>query len=123
MVDYHIHNCTIARLIDDLTYTLGSTMSFHIDENTGTIHIFHKYYDQAEWVLPRLNTWERPPEFVVYESDLTLKLRAELIDLRSTFESLNRVMTDAITRILESVSCRYYHISGVAARVRWRFEK
>jgi|GEM_PF-4729397 len=120
--DHQQNNCTTEWLIDELTYRLGLKKSFYIEHETGTIRISHKYYDQAEWVLPRLNICEPPPEFVIYVSDLTRELKTELSNLRSTPETLDRVVTGAITGILESVNCRYYHISGVATRIRWRFD-
>ena len=49
-----------------------------MEHETGTIRISHKYYEQAEWVLPRLNICDPPPEFVIYVSDLTNRASATI---------------------------------------------
>ena len=36
---------------DELTFQLSSANQFTIDKNNSHIHITHKYYDRAEFVL------------------------------------------------------------------------
>jgi hypothetical protein len=114
---------TLAALRDELIFHLCSINSYCIDEKTGTIHISHKYYDQAESIIYRINVWRQPPVFIINESDLTPKLKEELYDLPlSAPETLNRLVTQVVGQILETVNPRYYHVAGVGANIRWRFE-
>jgi hypothetical protein len=68
---------TTAAIKDELTFQLSSTCSFKIDENTQVIHIAHKYYDQADFVLRRINLYNPPPVFIINLSDITPKLQSE----------------------------------------------
>ena len=114
---------TLAALKDELIFHLCSINSYCIDEKSGVIRISHKYYDQAESIIYRINVWKPPPVFVINESDLIPKLKEELYDLsQSSPETLNRLVTQVVGEILEIVNPRYYHVAGVGANIRWRFE-
>jgi hypothetical protein len=113
---------TIAALEDELTFCLSSAKSFSINDKTKVIHIVHKYYEQAEEIIYRINVWGPRPVFVINISDLTPRLRMELNKIKSTPQALNEVVICAIGRILESIHERYYHLSGIIGKIRWRFE-
>ena len=111
---------------DELIYQLSSASLVAIDKETNVIHITHKYYDFAEFILYRINIWnpKTPPIFVINTSDLTKKLQKELEQLRQRdsigFDKLR--YRSCAQSILESVNQRYYHINGIAYKVTWRFE-
>ena len=114
---------TTAAVKDELIFQLSSAISFKIDENTQAIHITHKYYDQADFVLHRINVYKPPAVFIVNLSDITPKLRSELWQLyEDSPETFDRIVTDAVQSILESINERYYHVSNIAYKVRWRFD-
>lgn len=114
---------TTAAVKDELTFQLSSTCSFKIDEKTQAIHITHKYYDQADFVLYRINVYKPQPVFIINLSDITPKLQNQLEELyKSSPEIFDSVVTDAVQSILESINQRYYHVSDIAYKVRWRFE-
>ena len=116
---------TTAAIFDELVYQLSSASSFTIDENTGHIHITHKYYDRAEIVLYRINIWNpsTPPVFIINCSDISPVLQKELEQLkRSDPRLFDRVVTDTIQALMEGINERYYHVSGVAYKISWRFD-
>jgi hypothetical protein len=117
---------TLAYTKDEFTYQLSSASSFKVNEDTGQIHITHKYYDKAEWCLYRINGWnpKTPPVYIINTSDLTPKLQNELEQLRKSSPKLfDKVVTESVQSIMESINQRYYHISNVAFKVTWRFEE
>ena len=110
---------------DELIYQLSSASLVGIDKETNVIHITHKYYGFAEFILYRINIWnpKTPPIFVINISDLTKKLQKELEQLRQRDSVwFDKLVTEAVQSILESVNQRYYHINGIAYKVTWRFE-
>lgn len=114
---------TTAAIQDELTFQLSSVCSFKIDENTQAIHITHKYYDRADFVLYRINVYNPPPLFIINRSDLTPKLQSNLEQLyKSCRYTFDRLVTAAVQWIFESVNKRYYHVSNIAYKVCWRFE-
>jgi len=116
---------TISYIKDEFKYQLSSASLVEIDKETNVIHITHKYYELAEFILYRINTWnsKTPPVFVIDTSDLTKNLLKELEQLKQR-DSLrfNKLITEAVQTILESVNQRYYHINDIAYKVTWRFE-
>jgi len=114
---------TTAAITDELTFQLSSSCSFKIDEKRQAIRITHKYYDQAEFVLYRLNLYKPPAVFIINRSDLTPKLQNELEQqYKSCPNTFDRLVTEAVQAILESINQRYYHVSSIAYKVCWRFE-
>jgi len=112
-------------ITDELTYQLSSTCSFTVNENNNHIHITHKYYDHAEFVLYRINIWNpsTPPVFIINTSDLTKPLQYGLEQLkRHSPEHFDKAVTEAIQSLMEGINERYYHVSGVAYKITWRFD-
>jgi hypothetical protein len=111
-----------AAIKDELTFQLSSACSLKIDENA-QVYITHKYYDRADFVLYRINVYNPPPIFVINRSDITPKLQIHLEQLhKSSPDTFDRLVTDAVQSILEGVNKRYYHVSNIAYKVCWRFE-
>jgi hypothetical protein len=116
---------TVAAIRDELVYQLSSINEFTIDKNSSHIHITHKYYDRAEFVLYRIHIWNpsNPPVFIINCEDLSQVLQNELEQLKeSNFGLFDRVVTDAIQSLLEAINHRYYHISNIAYKITWGFE-
>lgn len=113
---------TIAALEDELTFELSSVTTFTIDKYTGTIHISHKYYEQAESNLSRMNIWKPQPEFIINRSDLTPRVQFELTDLyKSNPKKFEKIVTNAVQVILEAINHRYFHLYNIASKVKWSF--
>jgi hypothetical protein len=116
---------TLSYIKDEFKFQLSSASLVEIDKEINVIYITHKYYDLAESILYRINTWnpKTPPVFIINTSDLTKKLQIELEELRQRDSILfDKLVTEAVQSILESVNKRYYHINGIAYKVTWRFE-
>ena len=114
---------TTAAVKDELTFQLSSACSFKDDEKTRVIHITHKYYDRTDFVLYRINVYKPPPDFIINLSDITAKLQSQLEQVyKSSPKMFDRLVTEAVQSILESINQRYYHVSNIAYKVRWRFE-
>lgn len=114
---------TIAATTDELIFQLSSAYSFTINDDTKEIHIMHKYYEQAEYILYRINIYNPRPVFVINRSDLASRLQSELKRLfRSSREAFDKIVTEAVEVILESVNRRYYHLNGIKGKIRWRFD-
>jgi hypothetical protein len=114
---------TTEKLIDELVLCLGTVNTYAINEVTKQICITHKYYDRGEWYLYRVNVWQPPPIFVINISDLKQRVKSELKELSSTPECRDDIITKAIGRILESINQRYFHICGIAGKIRWRLDQ
>lgn len=115
----------ISYVKDEFKYQLSSISLVEIDKETNVIHITHKYYELAKFVLYRINTWnpKTAPVFVINTSDLTKKLQKELEQLRQRdSKRFDILVTETVQSTLESVNQRYYHINCIAYKVTWRFE-
>jgi hypothetical protein len=111
-----------AAIRDELSSQLGSKAIYEIT-NDGYIIVDHKYYDQAEYVLYRVSIWKPLPVFVISCSDLKEQLQNDLEHLKNYDSRLfDKTVTEAIQSLMESVNQRYYHVSGAAFKVSWRFE-
>src|SRR6476646_9385678 len=89
----------VSYIKDELKYQLSSTSLVEIDKETNIIHITHKYYNLAEFVLYRINTWnpKTPPVFVINTSDLNKKLQKELEQLRQRDSiCFDKLVTEAV---------------------------
>lgn len=107
---------------DELTFQLSNTKSFLIDEKTQDIHTINKYHTDAEFVLYRINLYKPSPEFLIHRSDLTPRLQNELERLHKCSPKIfEKIVTESVQTILESVNQRYYHVNGILYKVSWRF--
>jgi hypothetical protein len=89
------------------------------------IRFISKYYEQAEFILYRINTWNHktPPVFIINTSDLTRLLYSELEQLKAISpRQFDKLVTEAVQTLLEGINKRYYHIAGLPYKVTWRFE-
>jgi len=113
---------TMAAIEEELLFELSSALTYTIDKDAGTIHIRNKYYEQAEFNLYRMNVWNPPPEFVINRSDLSPKLLSELANLYKSYpKKFEKVVTNIVCIILETINHRYFHLHNIAAKVIWSF--
>jgi len=111
-----------AALRDKLVHELGSVTTYEIMEN-GSIIVRRKYFDAAEYVLYRLNLWSSKPLFIINTSDLSPTLRLELEQLRNIDPiRFDKTITEAIESLMIDLNERYYHVSNIAYKVKWRFD-
>lgn len=111
-----------AAIRDELSFQLDSAVIYEITKD-GHIRIDHKYYDRAQYVLWRISTWKPLPVFVINCSDLSEQLQNELEQLKNCDPRLfDKTVTEATQSLMGSVNQRYYHVSGAAFKVLWRFE-
>ena len=107
---------------DELTFQLSSAKSTLINEKTHTTQTVNKYHKLAEFVLYRINIYRPQPEFLINRSDLTPRLQNELEQLyKNSPKIFEKIVTESVQTILESVNQRYYHVNGIPYKVRWRF--
>lgn len=121
---HYYDNCTTAKLTDLLTQTLSSKCdcdSFEDENRQPYLSIFRPYLNQAEGLLNRINTYEYPPEFVIWEEDIPQSLRIALRDLG--IFAMKQVVTEAVRRLFESVDLNYFHTNGIYQKVKWRIAK
>jgi len=86
------------------------------------IHL-RKYYKQARDLFKWIPIAKPSPAFIIYISDLTPELKAQIEHLRATTpENLSYVISQAVARIFENLDFEYYHLS-IARNLRVRFEK
>lgn len=98
-----------------------------IDDRTGELHWINLEY--AEKYLHRFFCINSPSTYKkeknesvplqICKSDINNQLRERLESLG--FEELNEIMVEVTRRLLESVDCYYYHISGIHGKVKWSF--
>jgi hypothetical protein len=127
---------TKAALKDELVFELSSKtaidwdklesqLRFDIQIDWDILQTTQKYYEQAEFVLYRINTWDpsTPPVFVINTSDLTQSLTTELEELKNIDPmGFDKIVTEAVQTIMEGINRRYYHIAALPYKVTWRFE-
>jgi hypothetical protein len=114
---------TEAALEDALLFHLSSFNSIHLEqdiEGNEYIRPYWQYQEQAEVNLYRCNVHDQPPEFVIFENDLPAWLINELADELDK-KTRHRIITNAVRRLYESMDSEYYHVNGIASKVRWRF--
>ena len=111
-----------AAIRDELSSQLGSATIYEITTD-GHIIIDHKYYTSAKHILYRVSIWKPSPVFVINCSDLKEQLLNELEQLKNCDPRLfDKIVTEAIQSLMESINQRYYHVSSTAFNVLWRFE-
>jgi hypothetical protein len=115
-------NYTAAALENELTFVLLSNNECEVlDGGIGLdqILIYHPYINQGEGKLYRINIEDPLPEFIIWESDIPLDLALALQRLGKIM--MNRVITNAVRRIYETIDPEYYHKNGIYGKVKWRF--
>lgn len=111
-----------AALRDKLVHELGSVTTYEILKD-GSIVIRREYFITAEHVLYRLNIWSSKPLFIINTSDLSQSLRAELEQLKITDPiRFDKTITEAIESLMTGLNERYYLVSNIAYKVKWRFD-
>lgn len=106
---------------DAFILQLFSTKSSILDEKTLAVYTVNKYQKLAQFILYRINLYKPAPEFLIDKSDLTPRLRFELERLRkSSSKIFEKIVTDSVQTILESVDKQYHHVSGIPYKVSWR---
>lgn len=83
------------------------------------IYIYHRYLQQAEELLYKVNVYDPLLEFVIWSEDIPEGLAQELRHLGKV--TMNQVITNAVRRIYESVDPEYFHTNGIFGKVKWRF--
>jgi hypothetical protein len=90
--------------------------------NKNEILIRHPYQEEAEFLLYQINLAKPIPNFIIFDCLLPKKLRQELIDVKNyDIEEFNRIVTNALKRLYESIDYEYFHLSGIGGKIYWRF--
>ncbi len=92
-----------------------------INKNGKEVHV-GKYYRQARELFRWIPIAKPSPAFVIYVSDLTPQLVAQLEDLITAPDNLRYVLTQAVARIFENLDFDRFHMS-VASNLRLRLEE
>jgi hypothetical protein len=111
---------TIECLVDKLFLHLAEVKE-RINNNGKELHV-RKYYRQARELFKWIPIAKPSPAFVIYVSDLTPQLIAELEELITAPDSLRYVLTQAVGRIFENLDSDRFHMS-VARNLRLRLEE
>lgn len=118
------YNHTPAALEDDLTFLLSSKNEAEVifDENENQhILIYHPYLNQAEGIIYKINVYDPLPVFVIWKEDIPQGLARELRRLGKV--TMNRIITNSVRRIYDSVNHEYFHTNGIYGKVKWGFSK
>ena len=75
------------------------------------------YYAQAEFYLRRINVYRPVPIFILYPNDIPEELTIELKNLKEV--TRNRIFTNVVRRIYESIDEKYFHTNGIYGKVKW----
>jgi hypothetical protein len=111
---------TIERLVDKLFLRMAKVTE-KVNNNGKEIHV-KKYSRQARELLRWIPIAKPSPAFVIYVSDLTPQLVAQLEDLITAPDNLRYVLTQAVARIFENLDFDRFHMS-VARNLRLRLEE
>lgn len=115
-------NYTIAALTDELVLRFSEKCDCDLydDENGNRcLYIFRPYLNQAECLLLRIKFYEHPSEFVIWKEDIPEKLTKALQDLGKV--KMNKIITEVVRRLYESVDSDYFHTNGIYGKTPWRF--
>jgi len=117
-------NFTNSALTDELTRILSEKLDCDIYEDGNRqcyLSIFRPYVNQAEGLLYKINLYEDFPEFVIWQKDIPDSLARVLLDL--DYFTMNKIITEAVRRLFESVDLDYLHTNSIYRKVKWRFGK
>jgi hypothetical protein len=118
------YNHTPAALEDELTFLLSSKTECDVildEDGHWHIHVFHPYQNQAEGLIYKINVHDPLPEFDIHNEDIPLGLAQQIQSLGNV--TMNRIITNAVRRIYESVNPEYFHTNGISGKVKWRFNR
>jgi hypothetical protein len=115
---------TLSKIEEELVLHLSSYIDSEKasdeDENE-IIIILHPYQITAQHYLYRINISDPLPFFEIHDSLLYPKLRQELFDLKGNNPNeFNKVITNAVRRLYESINYDYFHTSGISGKICWR---
>lgn len=111
---------TVAELEDELVRLLSSNYTTEVveqEDGSQWIYIFHPYMQQAEHLLYKINLYQPLPKFVIFTEDIPAGLARELENLGKV--KMNKVITNVVRRLYESVDFDYYHTNGIYGKVKW----
>jgi hypothetical protein len=112
---------TIEYLVDQLFLNLVKIKGTITDSKGKTMHV-RKYYRQAQQLMRWIPLAMQPSnEFVIFDNDLSPRIRKDIESIISTPTTLHYVLTQAVGRIFENLDFEYYHLS-VARNLRVRIE-
>lgn len=100
---------TTEKLVDEMFLHLIGLTEDVSNNNKERIEV-RKYERQARQLIHRIPIYESTPEFTIKKSDLTDKIRKELLE-NTSIEWCQNVLKRAVGRIFENVNFRYYHLS------------
>jgi hypothetical protein len=82
-----------------------------------------KYRDQARKLLYRIPIDKPTPRFIIYLSDLDIKVKEQLRELKASYtnKDYQDIISSAVDRMFESINYVYFHLN-VAGLVKWRIE-
>ena len=75
------------------------------------------YYNQAEYYIRRINIYYPLPIFVLHTEDIPDRLTSELQSLDCVVK--DKIITNVVRRIYESVDHEYFHTSGIYGKIQW----
>jgi hypothetical protein len=78
-----------------------------------------KYYNRAREAI-KMAAGEPSPVFAIDKSDLTLRLKRELADIKKG-DTLDYVVSEAIARVCENVNAKLFHLT-LKKCLGWRFD-
>ena len=112
---------SLAKIENELLLHLSSyAEAERLDKNE--ILIRHPYQEEAEFILYWINLAKPIPTFIIFESILSKKLRHELIDIKKyDINEFNRIVTNALKRLYETIDYEYFHLGGIGGKIYWRF--
>jgi hypothetical protein len=94
--------------------------------------VIRRYEKRARWFLRQINTWDLPPEFIIYRKDFSKRVYQEFVKLqRRSSKILDYIITSALESLFESIeetdepifNGNYYLLSKKHNLFRWRFDR
>ena len=104
--DDYFDLCTDARIEDKLLHAFLSS------KKNGWF-----YYVQAEYYIRRINIYNPLLIFTLHSADIPQALAKHIDCLGETMK--DRIITNVVRRIYESVDLEYFHTSGIYGKIKW----
>jgi hypothetical protein len=121
---HYFDDFTQSALTDKLTLALSSKLEcnvFEDEDGQPYLSLFRPYLNQAEGLIYRMNVYNPPPDFVIEENDIPNALAQAIHDLGNF--AMNKIITEAIRRLYESVDHDYFHANSLYGKICWRTSK